>query len=189
GAATAPMTIAASGVTKPAAGVIATKPTTAPVTIPRMLGLLSRQLKNIQTTAAAAAAVLVVTTALTASPFAASALPPLKPNQPIHNKPAPRTVNGILLGSIVACPNHLRLPSTIAKAKAENPAVICTTVPPAKSSAPMLRKMPPTPHTQCATGSYTNVAHNSVKIRNDLKRIRSTNAPVMSAGVMMANII
>src|SRR5829696_34742 len=106
--------MAAMGVTNPAAGVIATSPTTAPVTIPSTLGLLSRQLRNIQTTAAAAAAVFVVTTALTASPFAARALPPLKPNHPIQSKPAPSTVSGILLGSKGACPNHLRLPSTMA---------------------------------------------------------------------------
>src|SRR5512134_232182 len=122
GAASPPIRIAAMGVTKPAAGVIATRPTTAPVTIPSTLGLLSRQLRNIQTTAAAAAAVFVVTTALRASPLAASALPPLKPNQPIHNKPAPRTVNGMLFRSMVDCPNHLRFPNTIAKASAENPA-------------------------------------------------------------------
>src|SRR5687768_17778932 len=118
------MRIAAIGVTKPAAGVIATKPTTAPVTIPSTLGLLSRQLRSIHTTAAAAAAVLVVTKALTANPFAASALPPLKPNHPIQSRPAPSTVKGMLLGSSGACPNHLRFPSTMAKASAENPAVI-----------------------------------------------------------------
>src|SRR5512139_288703 len=110
--------MAERGVTKPAAGVIATSPTTAPVTMPSTLGLLSLQLRNIQTTVAAAAAVLVVTRAFTASPLAASALPPLKPNQPIHKRPAPRTVSGMLLGSIGACPNHLRFPSTIANARA-----------------------------------------------------------------------
>src|SRR5512134_914338 len=99
GAATAPMTMAASGVTKPAAGVMATSPTTMPVTMPSTLGLLSRQLRNIQTNPADAAAVLVVTTAFTARPFAPNALPPLKPNQPIHSSPAPRTVKGILDGS------------------------------------------------------------------------------------------
>src|SRR5215212_10147252 len=118
------MAIAAKGVTKPAAGVMATKPTTAPVTMPSTLGLLSRQLKNIHATAAAAAAVFVVTKALTAKPFAANALPPLNPNHPIQSRPAPSTVRGILLGSRGACPNHLRFPSTIAKASAEKPAVI-----------------------------------------------------------------
>src|SRR5215207_4924534 len=124
GAAIPPIRIAAIGVTKPAAGVIATNPTTAPVTIPSTLGLLSRQLRNIQATVDAAAAVFVVTKALTANPLAASALPPLKPNHPIHNRPAPRTVKGMLLGSRGACPNHLRFPSTIAKARSENPAVM-----------------------------------------------------------------
>ena len=91
GAAEAPITIAANGVTKPAAGVIATRPTTAPTAIPNTLGLLSRHESNIQTTAAAAAAVLVLTTAVTAIPSAASALPPLKPNQPTQSSPAPAT--------------------------------------------------------------------------------------------------
>jgi len=53
---------------------------------------LSRQERNIHTSPAAAAAVLVVTRACTARPLAASALPPLKPNQPIHNSPAPNTL-------------------------------------------------------------------------------------------------
>ena len=44
--------------------------------------------------------------------------------------------------------NPLRGPSTIAKARAETPAVIWTTVPPAKSSAPSLFNHPPADHTQ-----------------------------------------
>ena len=86
------MTSAARGVTKPAPGVMATRPTTAPVTMPSTLGLSSSQLRIIHTRPAAAAAVLVVTTAWTARPLAASALPPLKPNQPIHSRPAPSTL-------------------------------------------------------------------------------------------------
>ena len=39
------------------------------------------------------------------------------------------------------------------------PALMCTTVPPAKSSAPSFASQPPDPHTQWASGSYTNVAH------------------------------
>src|SRR5512142_1966703 len=114
GAARAPIARAANGVTNPAAGVIATSPTTAPVTIPRTLGLLSSQLNSIQERPAAAAAVFVVTTALTASPFAPSALPPLKPNHPIHNNPAPRMLYGILWGSIGALPKPRRAPMTLA---------------------------------------------------------------------------
>jgi len=54
------MIAAPIGVTKPAPGVMATSPTTAPVTMPRTLGLSSIQLKSIHTRAAAAAEVLVV---------------------------------------------------------------------------------------------------------------------------------
>jgi hypothetical protein len=47
------------------------------------------QSANIQLIAAAAAAKFVVTNAETASPFAANALPALKPNQPNHSNAAP----------------------------------------------------------------------------------------------------
>ena len=40
-----------------------------------------------------------------------------------------------------------------------------------------------------ATQAYTKVAHSTVNTRKALKRTRSTNAPVIRAGVMMANII
>src|SRR5512143_3206129 len=98
-AATMPMGIAANGVTKPAAGVIAARPATAPVTIPRAEGALCLQERNIQVVAAAAAEVLVVTKALAAMPFAASAEPALKPNQSNQSTAAPMTVVGILCGS------------------------------------------------------------------------------------------
>lgn len=65
---------------------------------------------------------------------------------------------------------------------------MCTTVPPAKSKAPNSRSQPPTPHTQCATTSYANVAHKKMNTTYDLNFIRSTIAPEMSAGVMTANI-
>ncbi len=87
------MMIAAIGVTKPAAGVMPTSPATAPAAAPTTLGRPWRiQLAVIQVSVAIAAAVLVVTKALTARPFAPSALPALKPNQPNHSSPAPSTV-------------------------------------------------------------------------------------------------
>ncbi len=61
-------------------------------------------------------------------------------------------------------------------------------MPPAKSSTPSFRIQPPTPHTQWAIGSYTNVAHRRVKATNAGNFMRSANEPVMSAGVMTANI-
>ena len=65
-----------------------------------------------------------------------------------------------------------------------------TTVPPAKSRAPSPTSLiQPPPHTQCATGAYTRVTHITRNMRYVVNLKRSTNAPVMSTGVMMANII
>src|SRR5262249_10642192 len=71
------------GVSKPAAGVTATSPATAPEAAPSTVGL-PRELHSvsIQPRAAAAAAVFVVVKAWTARPLAARALPALKPNHP-----------------------------------------------------------------------------------------------------------
>ncbi len=60
--------------------------------------------------AAAAAAMCVTTNALTARPFAWSADPALKPNQPTHNNHAPITVNGKLCGAVGSTPYPRRLP-------------------------------------------------------------------------------
>ena len=46
-----------------------------------------------------------------------------------------------------------RGPITSTAASAEVPEEMCTTVPPAKSSAPSRCNHPSTPHTQCASGS------------------------------------
>src|ERR1700675_4359304 len=99
--ATAPITIAAMGVTKPAAGVIPTSPATAPEAAPRTVGL-PRELHsvNIQASAAAAVAVFVVRNAWAARPLAASALPALTPNQPNQSRLAPITVSGRLCGGM-----------------------------------------------------------------------------------------
>ena len=73
-------------------------------------------------------------------------------------------------------------------ARAEIPELMCTTVPPAKSRVPMLPSHPPLPQTQCANGSYTNVAHNKVKTIKVENFIRSAKVPVIRAGVMIANM-
>ena len=86
---------------------------------------------------AEAAAVLVTTKAFTAKPFAASALPALNPNQPNHNKPVPNTTKGILCGVGIFLSKLVLLPNIIAVTRAAIPALICTTVPPAKSKAPI----------------------------------------------------
>src|SRR3569833_3493041 len=74
-------------VTNPAAGVIATRPTTAPIQAPITEGFLPRSIsKNIQDMAAAAEAVVVVANAVEANALAPNADPALQPNQPNHNK-------------------------------------------------------------------------------------------------------
>src|SRR5919197_3693853 len=74
---------------------------------------------------------------------------------------------------------------------------MCTTVPPAKSSA---KKWPcedgiierfsqPKPsNTQCATGAYTTIDHTATNATKAPNFQRSAVEPVISAGVMIANV-
>src|SRR5713226_1313545 len=79
--------------TNPDPGVMATRPATAPLAAPMILGLpVQIQLIPIQLNAAIAAAVLVTTKALVARVPAMTALPALNPNQPNHRNDAPRTM-------------------------------------------------------------------------------------------------
>ena len=86
------------------------------------------------------------------------------------------------------------MPITSAQMSAETPELICTTVPPAKSSAPPDRassapnaRIPP-PHTQWHSGQYTNVPQSTMNSAIALNFMRSANAPQISAGVMMKNM-
>src|SRR3989337_2069956 len=89
-------------VTNPAAGVIATNPTTEPIQKPTAEGFLPLAAsKRIHASPAAAAAVLVVAKAEAAKAPAPTALPALKPNHPNHNKPVPKRTNGMLAGEMV----------------------------------------------------------------------------------------
>ena len=146
----APMTMAGITPTKPAAGVIATSPATAPAAAPLADG---RRVKNQDTTdqddIAVAAAALVTTKALAAPAEDRFALlPALNPNQPNHNSPAPSSTSGTLSGVNATVPNPTRRPIISAAASAAVPDAICTTVPPAKSRAPRLYSQPPSLQTQ-----------------------------------------
>src|SRR5437870_6836303 len=93
------------GSTKPDAGVMATRPATAPLAAPSTVGFpLPTHSAVIQESAAAAVAVFVATKALVASAFAASALPALNPNQPNQSSAAPTSTNGMLCGGIGSAP-------------------------------------------------------------------------------------
>ena len=101
---------------------------------------------------AAAAALLVLRKAWAARPLAASAEPALKPNHPNHSMPLPSRVRGREWGGIVSSGQPLRLPSTRMTARAAMPALMWTTVPPAKSRAPSLNSHPTGAKTQWAMG-------------------------------------
>src|SRR6201994_3268478 len=87
-----PITIEPPGSRKPEAGVMATRPATAPEMAPSTDGLpLTIHSANIQPSVAAAVAICVTAIAMPARPFDATADPALKPNQPTHNSDAPIT--------------------------------------------------------------------------------------------------
>src|ERR1043165_1839775 len=149
----APSRIAFIGLMKPAAGVIATRPTTMAVAAPTAVALPERiTSRNVQTTSVAVGASIVVMNARPAIGLAASALPALQPNQPNQSSPAPRRTKGTLCGSSDDDGYSARLPRTMAATTAAAAALTCTTVPPAKSSAPHCASQPP-PHTQWAIGA------------------------------------
>ena len=129
------------------------RPATMPVTTPRIDGFpYFIHSMTIHASAPAEAPMCVVSMAMPAEPFAASALPALKPNQPTHSIPAPATVSGRLCGAMAVSGNPRRRPSTSAHTSAATPALMCTTMPPAKSMTPSFASQPP-PHTQCASGT------------------------------------
>src|SRR6201996_7301965 len=99
------MMIADPGSTKPEAGVMATRPATAPEMMPSTDGLpLAIHSANIQPRAAAAVAICVTVIAMPARPLAATADPALKPNQPTHSSDAPITARDRLNGAMLSLP-------------------------------------------------------------------------------------
>src|SRR5512143_455975 len=96
-----PIMMEGIGVTNPDAGVIATRPATAPEAAPRTVGLpLCIHSTTIQPMAAAAVARCVTTNALVDSEPEATALPALNPNQPNQRSAAPRSVMVRLCGGM-----------------------------------------------------------------------------------------
>src|ERR1041385_399761 len=131
-----PISRAPAGVTKPHAGVITTRPATAPEQNPSTLGLpLSTHSAMGQTKDAMAVASVVVVKALAAMPSAATALPALKPYQPTQSMPVPTMQRTMLCGAMFSLPKPRRLPRMRQRMRADQPEAIWTTVPPAKSMA------------------------------------------------------
>ena len=96
-------------------------------------------------------AMSVLTNACAATPLAASAEPPLKPNHPNQRSPVPRATNATLCGRTFSSGANFRAPTTHTDASAANPALACTTIPPAKSSTPHCARNPP-PQIQWTSG-------------------------------------
>src|SRR6202142_436977 len=87
--------------TKPQAGVMTTKPATAPEQKPSTLGLPLTSHSIIgQTKEATAVASVVVVKALAAMTSAATALPALNPYHPTHNIPVPIMQSTMLCGAM-----------------------------------------------------------------------------------------
>ena len=149
----APSTMAPTGPTVPQAGVTATRPATMPEAapsieaLPRIIVSITHQAIN-----APAVAVKVFSMASTAPPVASRFEPALKPNQPTHRIEAPTMVNVIECGAIMSRPKPARLPTNRQPTSAAMPALMWTTVPPAKSSAPQLKIRPEPSHTMWAIG-------------------------------------
>src|SRR5579862_3039004 len=131
-----PMRTAPPAVTNPHAGVITTRPATAPEQNPSTLGLplIIHSIIG-HTNEATAVASVVVVKALAATTSAATALPALKPYHPTQSMPVPTMHNTMLWGGIGSLPNPIRLPRIKHKMRADQPEDMWTTVPPAKSIA------------------------------------------------------
>ena len=144
------MTNAPKTSTKPAAGVIPTKPATAPDIAPNIVGFpIFVTSIIVQTMRPVAAATFDTIIAFAARPLAARPDPPLNPIQPNQSSAAPSTAYPKLCGINEV---FFLLPKTNATARAEIPELMWTTAPPAKSSAPICISHPP-PHTQWAIGT------------------------------------
>src|SRR5438876_1343122 len=155
-----PMITAPLGATYPHAGVITTKPPTAPEQNPSRLGLPRSAYSSIaQVNEATEVASVVVVNAFAAIPSGATALPALKPYQPTQSNPVPTMQSTMLCGAITSFRNPSRCPRRMQRTSADQPDDMCTTVPPAKSIAVILAAgfqapfiQPSIPQTMCAIG-------------------------------------
>src|SRR5688572_27220547 len=202
-----PITNAPGMPTLPAAGVIATRPATAPEAAPSIEGLpLSTHSRKVHESTAHAVARNVFMNASTAELPASSAEPALKPNQPNHSSEAPIMVMGRLCGVSASRPKPMRLPTTYAPMRPATPALMCTTGPPAKSSAPHCQMRPALAfrpstrlaavyasgpiqnHTMWAIGAYANVNQSTMKTSTPANLARSAKAPRMRQQVIAAKV-
>src|SRR5438876_12219586 len=154
------MMIAPVGSTYPHAGVMTTRPPTAPEQNPSTLGLPRSAYSSIaHVNDATAVARVVAINAFAAIPSGASALPALKPYQPTQSNPVPTMQSTMLCGAMISFRNPSRCPSRTQSTSADQPDDMWTTVPPAKSMAVIFAAgfqtpfiQPSTPQTMWAIG-------------------------------------
>ena len=86
-------------------------------------------------------------------------------------------------------PNPRLLPAIRQRMSPVRPDEMCTTSPPAKSSAPMVSptRLPSPPHTMWASGGYTTTVHTATNAHTAPNFMRPATAPVMMAVVIMQN--
>ena len=116
---------------------------------------------NIQDSAAAAVATNELIMASGAPPVASRLEPALKPNQPTHSSEAPIMVMTSECGGISSLPKPMRLPTQSAPTRPAMPELMCTTVPPAKSMAPLRNTKPPSAMTSSSLACATFLAASS----------------------------
>src|SRR5688500_7804437 len=134
--ASTPMITAPVASTNPAAGVMTTRPATTPEQNPSTDAYFFVMYSNApQVNEATAAASVVVMNAFDAMPSAAPALPALKPYHPTQSMPVPTIQRTMLCGGMGVLPKPSRGPRMMQSTSADQPELMCTTVPPAKSIA------------------------------------------------------
>src|ERR1700740_1585991 len=108
---------------------------------------------NIQDSAAPAVATKELVMARAAPPLASRFDPALKPNQPTQSSEAPIIDMVSECGALSSLPEPVRLPIKSAPTRPAMPALMCTTVPPAKSIAPFLKIHPASALTSASLAS------------------------------------
>ncbi len=132
---------------------------------------------NIQDIAAAAVATNVLAIASAAPPLASRFEPALKPNQPTHSSEAPIIVMVSECGAMISLPKPMRLPTTSAPTRPAMPALMCTTVPPAKSIAPHLKIWPASARTSSSLACAAVLAASSVAAARALAAASMASGP------------
>ena len=182
-----PTAMAPEPFTKPAHGVIPTRPQIIPFARARKVALLLRQPgvhADPHEHAHGRGQVRVHDPPDGVSPGAYTGSPPLKPFQPSHRMPGTDGRHDQVVGQRISSISRRLGPSTQAAAEADTPANMWMTSPPEKSSAPSSAKYPPPHRKESVHPVRTNVDHSGTSRHQALELIRPSTLPRNSSGVM-----